>query len=76
MVYGYRCKLVNVVSGLPHGSVLDPRLFLMCTVELFSVVGNKLRGYASDFTLVVIVPSPAERVVVTESMNCDLNLVN
>ena len=37
---------------------------------------NKLHGYADDSTLVAVVPSPAERVAVTESMNRDLNRVS
>ena len=37
---------------------------------------NKLYGYADDSPLVAVVPSPAERVAVTESMNSDLNRVS
>ena len=37
---------------------------------------NKLYGYADDSSLVAVVPSPAERVAVTESVNRDLNRVN
>ena len=37
---------------------------------------NKLYGYADDSTLVAVVPSPGERVAVSESMNSDLNRVS
>ena len=76
MVDGCRSKLVNVVSGVPQGSVLGKQLFLFYTAELFSIVENKLYGYADDFTLVAVVPSLDERVAVSESMNGDLNRVS
>ena len=55
-----RSKLVNVVSGVPQGSVLGPQLYLLYTAEFFSIVENKLYGYADDSTLVAVVPSPGE----------------
>ena len=76
MVDGCRSKLVNVVSGVPQGSVLGLLLFLLYTAELFSVMKNKLYGYADDSTLVAVVPSPGERVAVSESMNRNLYRVS
>ena len=64
VVDGCRSELVNVVSGVPQGSVLCPQLFLLYTAELFSIVENKLYGYADGSTLVAVVPSPGERVAV------------
>ena len=60
VVDGCHSKLVNVVSGVPQGSVLSPQLFLLYTAELFSIVENKLCGYADDSTLAAVVPSPGE----------------
>ena len=73
MVDGCRSKLVNMVPMVPQGSVLCTQLFLLYTAKLFSIVENKLYDYANYSTLVAIVPSIAERVVVTESMSHDLN---
>ena len=56
MVDGCRSKLVNVVSGVPQGSVLGPLLFLLYTSELFPILENKLIGYADDSTLMAVVP--------------------
>ena len=38
MVDGCRSKLVNVVSGVQQGSVLGLLLFLLYTLELFSIL--------------------------------------
>ena len=62
MVDGCRSKLVNDVSGVPQGSVLGPLLFLLYTSELFSILENKLIGYADDSTLIAVVPSPGRTV--------------
>ena len=76
VVDGCRRKLVNVLSGVNQGSVLGLQLFLLYTMEVFSIVKNKLYGYSDDSTLVAVVPSPAERVAVTESKNHDQNRVS
>ena len=76
MVDGCRSKLVNVVSGVPQSSVLGTLLFLLYTSELFSILENKLMGYAVDSTLMAIVPSPGVRVAVAESLIRDLGRVS
>ena len=58
LVDGCQSKLVDVVSGVPQGSVLGPLLFLLYTSELFSILENNLIGYADDSTLMAVVPSP------------------
>ena len=72
LVDGCMSKLVNVVSGVPQGSILGPLLFLLYTSDLFSILENKLIGNADDSTLIAVVPSPGLRVAVAESLSCDL----
>ena len=72
MVDGIRSKLVNVVSGMPQGSVFGPLLFLLYTSELFSVLENMLIGYADDSTLIAVVPFPGLKFAVAESLSRDL----
>ena len=67
MVDSCRCILVNVVSGVPQGSVLGPLLFLLYISELFSILENKPIGYANDSTVIAVVPSPGARVTVASS---------
>ena len=76
MVDGCRSKLVNIVSGVPQGSVLGPLLFLLYTSELFSILENKLIGYDNDSTLIAVVPSPGVRVAVAKSLSRDLMKVS
>ena len=64
-------KLVNVLSGVPQCSVLGPLLFLY-TSGLFSILENKLIGYADDSTLMAVVPSSGVRVAVAESLIRDI----
>ena len=76
MVDCCQSKLVDVVSGVSQGSVLGPLLFLLYTSELFSILENKLIGYADDSTLTAVVPSPCIGVIVAESLICDLGRVS
>ena len=72
MVDGCRSKLVNIMSGVPQGSVLGQLLFLRYTSELFSILENQLIGYADDSTLIAVVPYPGARVTVAESLSRDI----
>ena len=61
---------------MQEGSVLDPLLVLLHTSELFSILENKLIGYADDSTLMAVVPSPSVRVAVAESLISDRDRVS
>ena len=65
-----------VVSGVPQGSIWVGSCS-SCSQKSFSLLWKTSSTcYADDSTLVAVVPSPAERVVVAESMNRDLNRVS
>ena len=61
---------------MPQGIVLGPQLFLLYTAVLFSIVENKLYGYADDSTRAAVVPSSGESVAVSGTTNRDLNRVS
>ena len=65
------CSKLVTWCRVPQESVLGLQLFLLYTAELFSIMEKKLYGYADDSTLVAVVPSPGERVAVSESMKRD-----
>ena len=58
MVDACHSKLVDVVSGVPLGSILGPLLFLLYVSLLFSILENKLICYADDSTLVWLLCPP------------------
>ena len=64
----------TVVRGVPQGSVFGPLLFLLYTSELYSILENKLIGYADGFILMAYVP-PKALVKVAESLMHDLGKV-
>ena len=68
--------IIRILLHVLKGSVLGPLFFLLYTSELFSILGNKLIGYADDSTLMAVVPSPGVRVAVTESLIRDLGRVS
>ena len=55
---------------------MGPLLFLLYTSELFSILENKLIGYADDSALMAVVPSKGARVMEAESLNRELVRVN
>ena len=76
MLNGCQSKLVNVVSGVLQGSVSGLILFLMHTSELFSILENKLIGYADNSTLIAAVPTTGVRITVAKSLIRDLGRVS
>ena len=72
VVDGQLGDLRPVVSGIPQGSVLGPLLFILYTHDMCFGLENMLVSYADDGTLLAVVPSPATRLDVCDSLNRDL----
>ena len=51
-------------------------MFLLYISEFFSILYNKLIGYAYDSTLMAVVPSPGVRVTVADSLIRNLGRVS
>ena len=52
-----------------------PVIVSLVHLEIFSILRNKLIGYADYSTLLSVVPSPGVRVAVEEFLNRDLGKV-
>ena len=80
-VDGVFSSSIDVVSGVPQGSVFGPLLFLLYIVDLPRLLQNELVGYADDSTLLCRIPHPRNRSSVAASVNdattygCDQRLV-
>ena len=67
-IYIYTYIHLSVMSDTYFNTyVCVQLLFLLYTSELFSILKNKLIGYADDSTFMAVVPSPGVRVAVAES---------
>ena len=75
MLDGCRSKLVNVVSGAAHGNVFGSVIVPSVHLAAFSIMGNKLMGYADSSTLMAVLPSTGVRVIVAESLIRDFGRV-
>ena len=76
VVDGHHGDWRRVISGVPQGSVLGPLLFILFTQDMWVGLENQLIAYADDATLLAVIPSPAQRRMVSESLNRDLAKIN
>ena len=56
--------------------MFGPVIVLPVHLKVFSILENKLIGYADDSFLMAVVPSPGVRIVVAKSLNRDLSRVS
>ena len=75
-VDGVFSSSIDVVSGVPQGSVLGPLLFLLYIADLPMLLQNELVGYADDSTLLCRIPHPRDRSSVAASLNDDLAVIS
>ena len=75
VVAGSASEWIQIISGVPQGSVLGPLLFILHTSEILELVENRLFAYADDSTLLAVVRKPADRPAVAASLNRDLTRI-
>ena len=69
MVDGATSEWIQIVSGVPQGSLLESLLFIIYTSEMFELVKNRLYAYADDSTSLVVVRKPDGRPAVAAFLN-------
>jgi len=69
VVEGFRSQEDKVLSGVPRGIVLGPRLFLLYINDLPSVVTSQVRLFADDCVLYRPILSGADRVTLQRDLD-------
>ena len=66
-------KWVEVLAGVPQGSILGPLPFLIFMLDIVKRIGGSIRLFADDTSLFIIVDLPEE---VARIMNTDLQTIS
>ena len=68
--------LVDVVSGVSQGSVLEPFLFILYTSKRFHIVENSFVGYMNDTKIYAVITTLLSRPQVIESLHQNVTAIN
>ena len=69
VVDGKQSSLIDVVSGLPQGTVLGPLLFLLHINDLPSVVSSKVRLFADDCLIYRNIKNKEDHIALQKDLN-------
>lgn len=74
-VEGCFSSLSAVISGVPHGSVVAPLLFIIYTVDVWCAIESNMVAYAGHTTIYVVIPSPQDRQRIADVLTCDVSRI-
>ena len=69
VVDGKQSSLIDVVSGVPQGTVLGPLLFLLHINDLPSVVSSKVRFFADDCLIYRNIKTKEDQISLKKNLN-------
>ena len=69
VVDGKQSSLIDVVSGVPQGTVLRPLLFLLHINDLPSVVSSKVRLFADDCLIYRNIKNKEDQIALQKYLN-------
>ena len=75
-VEGIFSDFIIVKSWVPHASVLDRLLFILCTSDIWHIIKSDMIAYADDNVLFAHIDHVHSRALAANKLNTDLNLVS
>ena len=70
VVDGKQSSLIDVVSGVPQGTVLGPLLFLLHINDLTAVVSSKVRLFADDCLIYRNIKNKEDQIALQKAQIC------